>query len=304
MNSLQIQGQAPAKINLHLRVLNRRTDGYHNIFSVMAELGLSDILKLNDCAASPASAGVEVKIGISGGKYAGVISELDAGNNLVSIGVRNYLSRIKAGGRFAFELEKNIPSGAGLGGGSSDGACAIELARLALKRDKDECYYGAASATGSDVPYFLYGGCAFVTGTGDMVEPFDYKCTYTVILVNNGVHIDTGSAYKALGRTAAGGMDDLMLMEEKARIKEAIKDIAAWKDAFINDFEKAIFPLYPEISRLKDEMYHLGADFSAMTGSGSTVFGVFSDSNRALEALSILEKSNRVILTKFARRSN
>lgn len=299
MNSRLIQGRAPAKINLHLRVLNRRPDGYHNIFSVFSELVLADILKLS-IYETPDRSGMDISIRASGGKYAGIINGIETGKNLIHTAVNRYLSNISGGGTYSFDVEKNIPSGAGLGGGSSDAACAIELMRQVLGRNKDGHYFSAAAHTGSDVPYFLTAGNSFVTGTGEKVENIDFKCGHSVILVNNGIHIDTGAAYKSLGRTSSAEVDESGIATEKALITGSLKDVSAWKKIFVNDFEKVIFPEHPEIAGIKDEMYALGADYSAMTGSGSTVFGVFSDAETAKKASAILQKENNVIFTKFA----
>ena len=289
---------APAKINLHLRVLNRRPDGYHNIFSLMAGLDLSDILVLDEFNIKD-NGEIRVALDISGGEYAPGIRELDSANNLVTIGVKNYLEGLGIGADCRFTLAKNIPAGAGLGGGSSDCASAIELIRRALGRDRDHYYYSAASASGSDVPFFLHGGFSFAGGRGEIIESCGFNSNYDLLLVNNGIHIDTGLAYRGLGRSGDDSSAQAIIRNDRKIITEGFHDILLWKDIMINDFEPVIFKQYPEIGRIKQMFYEFGADFSAMTGSGSTVFGVFSDAECALWAEQLLKSGNNVIHTKF-----
>ncbi|HPS57946.1 MAG TPA: 4-(cytidine 5'-diphospho)-2-C-methyl-D-erythritol kinase [Spirochaetota bacterium] len=297
MNLKVLEGISRAKINLHLAVLNRRIDGYHNISSLMAGLELADTLTLQKYSFS-AKNGIEISITDSGGEYGYITGSIETESNLISIGAKNYLKKIGTGGSLEFSIVKNIPSGAGLGGGSSNAACAIELVRHALDRERDEACYSAAAETGSDVPYFLYGGFAFASGRGEIIEPVLFNCDYHVILVNNGIHVDTAKAYKALKR-------DYMYSgpghkESAASIEGCMGNLGKWKEVMKNDFEDAIFPVYPEIGQIKERLYGLGADYAAMTGSGSTVFGVFSNYNRALDACDYLKKANKAILTKFA----
>ena len=296
MNSAVIEGLSRAKINLHLAVLNRRDDGFHNISSLMAALELSDVLTLRNYDFS-GSRGAEVSVIDGGGEYGHITAGMAAGDNLISAGVKNYLKRISAGGTFEFSVVKNIPSGAGLGGGSSNAACAIELVRQALGRDRDDACYLAAAETGSDVLFFLYGGFAFASGRGEVISPFVFNCGFHVVLVNNGIHVSTASAYKALNRDYAcnePGDNDV------SRIKEFIGKVGSWKEVMRNDFEEAVFAAYPEIGRIKERLYGLGADYAAMTGSGSTVFGVFKDYNSAVSACGVIGAEGRVVLTKFA----
>lgn len=296
MNPEVLEAKSRAKINLHLAVLNRRDDGYHNISSLMASLDLADTLVLQKHKFTNGGA-VEISIKDSGGEYGHITGAIETGSNLISIGAVNYLKKINTSGSLEFSIVKNIPCGAGLGGGSSNAACAIELVRLALGRERDEACYSAAAETGSDVPFFLYGGFAFASGRGEVIEPIRFHCDYHVILVNNGIHVNTSQAYKALKRESfynGPGHEEILGV-----IKENIGSLARWKDVMKNDFEDAIFPLYPEIRHIKEELYNLGADYAAMTGSGSTVFGVFSSYKRAADACNCLKKGNNAVLTKF-----
>ncbi len=297
MNYEVLTGISRAKVNLHLNVLNRRPDGYHNIFSLMAELELHDILKLREYRFTDTGE-VSVFIENAGGRYASVLDSINPQENLIAAGARNYLARLGKGGSFTFTIEKNIPSGAGLGGGSSNGACAIDLVRRALGRMKDEICFAGAADTGSDVAFFLYGGFAFARGRGEILEPAGLRNSSAILLINNGIHVNTGEAYKDLNRPVLAGRPEKI--RDQKKISKLFNDTGSWKKVMINDFERVIFRKHPDICRLKDELYDLGADFAAMTGSGSTVFGVFSNHETAARAELILKKENNVILTAFS----
>ena len=293
-------GRANAKLNLHLQVLNRRSDNYHNIFSVMAELEIHDLLKLEAFEVSGGSGAVKIDIVSSGGAFSSLVDGLPADENLISIAVKKYLANIGCGGYMRFALEKNIPSGAGLGGGSSDAASALNLVCGALKRKPDSELYAAAEAAGSDVPFFISGGIAFAEGRGEILQKIECRVRHTVILVNNGIHVNTGAAYSALKRGLANPSPDFDAERRKREIRAVIPEISEWKNSFINDFEDAVFGMHPELAGLKRSLYRLGADFSLMSGSGSTIYGIFKEENMAEKAASELEKEgNRVFITRI-----
>ncbi|HQO39835.1 MAG TPA: 4-(cytidine 5'-diphospho)-2-C-methyl-D-erythritol kinase [Spirochaetota bacterium] len=297
MNSKVLEGISRAKINLHLAVLGRRGDGYHNISTLMAELELADRLALRIIKIS-ADCETSVSVIDSGGTCSHITGGIEPGKNLISIGAMNYLKRVDTQAVVEFSIVKNIPSGAGLGGGSSNAACAIELIRRALGRERDKAVFSAAAETGSDVPFFLYGGFALASGRGEVVEPVDFSCKYHVILVNNRIHVNTAEAYRVLRRDYLYNGPDHT--DNSTLMKKYMGKLDNWKKVMKNDFEDAIFPLYPELGNVKEELYGLGADYAAMTGSGSTVFGVFESYNRAIDACDSLKNGNNVVLTKFA----
>jgi 4-diphosphocytidyl-2-C-methyl-D-erythritol kinase len=300
MNSQVFEGISRAKINLHLAVLGKRGDGYHNISTLMAELELADMLALRVIKISP-DCETSVSIIDSGGTCSHITAGIEPGKNLISVGAQNYLRRIDVRAVVEFSIVKNIPSGAGLGGGSSNAACAIELIRRALGRERDEDVFSAAAETGSDVPFFLYGGFALASGRGDVIEPVDFSADYHVVLVNNGIHVNTAEAYRRLNRDYLyNGPDYVDNSASIIKNTGKLHQLHLWKKVMKNDFEEAIFPLYPELRNVKEELYGLGADYAAMTGSGSTIFGVFESYNRAARACDFLKKGNNVVLTKFA----
>ncbi len=187
-----------AKINIHLEVLNRRKDNYHNLFSLMAELDLFDILKLEHYDLSVKSSDISVEILNGGGAFSSIIDDIPVEKNLITVAVKNYMYALGRGGHFTFDITKNIPSGAGMGGGSSNAASALKLvAGLFEGQNKNELL-SAASYAGSDVPFFLEGGFAFVEGRGECVYPIDFSDESFILLVNDGLHVNPGVAYRSL----------------------------------------------------------------------------------------------------------
>ena len=289
--------KAFAKLNLHLQVLNRRNDNFHNLLSIMAEIGLSDLLKLESFEVGPHEKSLDVEIINSGGGCADVLKEIPPDENLISIAVKKYLKALSLGGYLRFSIEKNIPSGAGIGGGSSDAAAALELVRTALKLRQEEPLFSAASGSGSDVPFFLKGGVAFAEGRGEILQQIDYSLDYPVVLVNNGIHVNTGMAYSSLKR----GYDNIYTAEDLQQRKNELYSLLGeplqWKKYFIKDFEKPVFQQHPGLERLKSQLYDFGADFALMSGSGSSVYGVFKDYHSSRQAAEELERGgNRVFL--------
>lgn len=264
----------------------------------MAELELCDYLKLESCDFSENPDAVSVEIINSGGGFSSIIDDIPAEKNLITIAVRNYMKALGMGGRFVFSITKNIPSGAGLGGGSSNAAAALKIVSEILCRDYDSELLQAASLTGSDVPFFLHGGFGFVEGKGELFTPLDFYDGSYILLVNNGIHVNTGFAYETLNKPVSE--TDLECEEKKRILFNGIKRIEDWKKYFKNDFEEVIFDLHPQIGLIKQNMYKNGAFFSSMTGSGSTVFGIFNNKESAVSARKIFENgSDRVFLTNF-----
>ena len=297
--------KAFAKLNLHLQVLNRRSDNFHNLLSIMAEIGLSDLLKLESFEVGPREKSLNVEIINSGGVCADILKEISSEENLISIAVKKYLKALSLGGYLRFSIEKNIPSGAGIGGGSSDAAAALELVREALNLRQDEPLFSAAADSGSDVPFFLKGGVAFAEGRGEILQQIHRSLELPVVLVNNGIHVNTGMAYSSLKR----GHDNLYtgaeLQRRKNELCSLLDEPSEWKKYFINDFEKPVFQQHPGLEILKNQMYDFGADFALMSGSGSSVYGVFKDSQTSRLAAEELERGgNRVFLINMECRKN
>ncbi len=165
--------------------------------------------------------------------------------------------------------------------------------------------FSAASESGSDVPFFLKGGIAFAEGRGEILQQIDRSLDFPVILINNGIHVNTGAAYSSLNR----GYENVYTVEDlhrrKTELYSLLEELSEWKKYFINDFEKPVFQQYPELGKLKNELYSLGADFALMSGSGSSVYGVFKDALVSRSAADELKKrGNRVFLINMGRAEN
>lgn len=255
-----------AKINLGLRITGKREDGYHDIQTIFYPAGLCDILEF------VVSSGQEEKdiLDVTG------IDIGDAEDNLV------YKAILRLRDEYEFpylkiHLHKLIPAGAGLGGGSSDAAAILKAVdkcfNLALGKDKLKAI---ALELGSDCPFFIDSVPVLASGRGEIMEPVrPFLTGYHIVIVNPGVGINTGEAY----RNCKPAMPSSSLSELAER------PVAEWKKLILNDFEDFAFKKYPLIENLKDEMYIAGASFSLMSGSGSSVYGLFAKKPEISEKL-------------------
>jgi len=261
--------RAHAKINLNLRIVGRRGDGYHDLESIVQSITLHDrvILESTD---------------------SGITLEVDAPG--VPADGRNLAWRAAAalpGARRGvhIRLEKRIPVGAGLGGGSSDAAATlIGASRLwGLSLPLVELS-SIASGLGSDVPFFLTGGTALVTGRGEGIRPLPDSLGYQILVVHDGSALSTAEVYSLAGAalTSATGISRM------ARFGPTLTgDPSCGVEEWVrvgNDLEPCARHLCPAIGEIKDRLLHAGAVAAAMTGSGSAVFGVFVDSTQARRA--------------------
>ncbi len=297
----KIVEKAGAKINLHLDVLGKRRDGYHNIFSIMAGLELHDVVILEHYDLAMGENPPEVVIENGGGVFSHVLDDIDVNDNLVAHAVKNYLKKAGLSGRLHFVVEKNIPHGAGLAGGSSDAAAALRAIDAVVNTETDNILNQSAIETGSDVPFCLNGGLAFVEMKGERVIPLDIPLDGYILLVNNGLIVNTGYAYGLLGKEICDPDAEIIELRREKAASALKSGKAFWKDYFKNDFEKPLFLEYPQLRALKEDFYNYGACFAAMSGSGSTVFGVFDDENKCMDAFrQFTDKNNRCFFSKFA----
>jgi len=242
-----------AKINLGLNVVSKRADGYHNLETVFYPVKLADALELVEAG--------ETSLSISGLTIDG-----NAENNLVLKAYRllehDYqLPPVK------FHLHKVIPFGAGLGGGSSDAAFALKmLNRFFQLQLSDTSLENYAARLGADCPFFIQNKPVFAHGIGDRFEPVALDLhEYQIVVVKPGISVSTPEAYRNIVPAPASfNLRDI----SKLPIEE-------WKNVVKNDFEKSVFPQYPGIEKLKNQLYDLGAVYASMSGSGSAVYGIF-----------------------------
>jgi len=282
--------RAPAKINWTLYVLNKREDGYHNILSLMHCVNLYDTLIFEHASGIELIASMDIPIEQNLVYKAAVILKEYTGT--------------KAGAKIV--LKKEIPSGAGLGGGSSDAACALtglnRLWRLGLPADELKTI---GSRIGSDVPFFVnyYSDTccplAVVESRGEALTPLKIDKSSTLLLVKPSISISTAWAYEkiSLNRTPhffqkVRGQDSKKLTKTRDKINNikliynALKtgDMSFVNARIHNDFEGAVIEEYPVIGSLKEELLNVGASMAIMSGSGSTVFGLFDNRDKAVSA--------------------
>lgn len=240
-----------AKINIGLRITEKRPDGFHNIQSCFYPIGWSDVLELHDSTEfSFRSSGIPIPG--SGNLCSKAYELIRADYPLPPI---------------ALHLLKSIPIGAGLGGGSSDAAFTIKSLnshfKIGLSEEEQRNY---ARKLGSDCAFFISNTPTYCTGKGDEFHDTTIRLTgKKIVLIYPNLHISTAEAYS--GVKPARPKVDLHLALEQP--------LSTWKDTIFNDFESSLFPRYPVLNELKNLLYDEGAIYASMTGSGSTVYGIF-----------------------------
>ncbi len=248
------------KINLGLHILEKRADGYHNLETIFYPIPLTDILEI-----------IENKDPENSPRFPLTTSGLPIQGSLSSnLCVKAYKLLKKDFPRMPWvrvHIHKIIPIGAGLGGGSSNGAFALhmynQLFELGLSTQQLTTY---AAELGSDCPFFIINTPCYATGRGEQLTEITLDLsTYKFAVVNPGIYINTGDAFR----------DITPRHREKTTLDIIQTPVKEWKQALINDFEKPIFQKHPEIAAIKNQLYEAGALYASMSGSGSTVFGIF-----------------------------
>ncbi len=253
-----IEIKAPAKINIGLFITSKRTDGFHNLETLFYPIeDLFDTLTFE-----PAS---DFEFSCSDPSL-----PLDE-NNLVVKAVR-VLEKIKGSPlRIKIHLEKRIPSQAGLGGGSSDAAATLISLNEMIKFDfKYEQLIELALQLGSDVPFFIKAKPAIGKSRGEALEFVNLEINEPILIVNPNINISTREAFRNIKPKESG-------IHLKSSIKEGKLDFTFLRQHIINDFEPYIFSNYEEMKEIKETMYLNGAEFALMSGSGSTVYGIFPE---------------------------
>jgi 4-diphosphocytidyl-2-C-methyl-D-erythritol kinase len=250
-----------AKINLDLRVLHKRSDGFHELRTIFQTISLADTI------------GIEYRRGRT---RLELNSNLNIPGNLVLQAADNFMKAVRATGILRFDLLKRIPLGGGLGGGSSNAAAVLlALPVLLKKRVPFEKLLELASELGSDVPFFLTGGTAVGIGRGAEIYPLPDNLmrvpdapTRPGLLVSSGIHSSTAAAYQALNREASPEVSADRINEFQA---------VGWDQdpRWTNDFETVVFRQHPQLESIKGKLLKLGAWRAMMTGSGSALFGLF-----------------------------
>ncbi|MGA7414546.1 MAG: 4-(cytidine 5'-diphospho)-2-C-methyl-D-erythritol kinase [Bryobacteraceae bacterium] len=277
-----------AKLNLDLRVGDKRADGYHELRTVFQTISLKDDLAIEFERARK----TEILLD----------SSVDIPDNLVVLATKAVLDHLRLSARVRLVLDKRIPMGAGLGGGSSNAAAVLmALPALAGKPISAAELGRLAAQLGSDVPYFLCGGTAVGLGRGTELYPLPDLPSLPVLVVASGVHVSTSEAYRALNRGARSEPESATLpnvtnaltsLDESHMLREfqaVVWGLSASGLALIplkNDFEQVVFQKHPELRQLVRKLRRLGAKPAQMTGSGSAVFGIFDTAGKAMAARS------------------
>ena len=245
-----------AKINLGLNIVSKRPDGYHNLETVFYPIGLKDALEIVPSESDELYRFFQTGIEIQG----------NADDNLV-IKALKLISEEKEIPPIDIHLLKKIPFGAGLGGGSSDAAFMLKLLNetFSLGYSVSELEHKAAKI-GADCAFFVRNKPAFATGIGNELTAIELDLSeYFFVLVKPDVFVPTKDAYAMVTP-----------MQPEISLKEIVKKpVSEWKEWMKNDFEPSVFKKYPEICRIKEELYELGAVYASMSGSGSSVYGFF-----------------------------
>lgn len=251
-----------AKINLGLEILRKRADGYHDINTVFLPITLADELTIEvasdlsvECAEIP----------------------IPQEHNLVFKAARLLQKQCAISRGAKIQLHKKIPTGAGLGGGSSDAAATLRgLCTLWDISPGEDTLHAIAAQLGSDVPFFLLGTPAIGSGRGEILHPLSIQLPYTLLIVYPNIHISTAEAYS-----------DVHLSDEATDYHllfsgDITSDILRTK--IVNSFEESAFKRHPELLEIKNNLYDTGAVFSLMSGSGSSMVGFFETDEKAKQA--------------------
>ena len=244
-----------AKINLGLQITEKRPDGFHNLETVFFPVGWSDVLEF---AVSDEFRFTSSGIPISG----------DPESNLVVKAYRLFKQEFDLP-NLKIHLHKNIPFGAGLGGGSSDAAFMLKMLNKTFELNvSEDRMIEFANRLGSDCPFFIVNKAVYATGKGEIMNIINLTInSMFVVLVKSPVEVSTAKAFQFIvPKKSMNFLPELFNLP-----------VHDWKDNIVNQFESSVFQHYPEIERVKTTLYELGAVYASMSGSGSCVFGLFDE---------------------------
>ena len=276
--------RAFAKVNLDLRIVGRRGDGYHEIRTILQAIDLNDEIHVSPSKSFSFTA------------TEGPRNE----ENLVVRAVRAFEAETSITVSLRLDLDKRIPSGGGLGGGSADAAATLMgLSRWYGVQLPGERLHQLLAGLGSDVPFFALGGRALGIGRGERLFPLPDDADYRLLLVDPGLSIPTTEAYSWL--TLSGESNNIFCF--CARFVPPQGSVEPFRDFLLNDFEMPLFRRYPELDEIKRKLSASGAYHAALTGSGGTIFGRFRNQADADKAAADLGREFDVKLARPLRRS-
>lgn len=246
------------KINLGLSIIEKRNDGYHELETVFYPVQLQDMVEV--CIAENTTIPIQFS-------HTGIAIPGDEANNLCIKAFQLLKKEFPNIPSTQIHLHKHIPMGAGLGGGSSDATAVLKIMNQLFNLElNQERLIELAAQLGSDCPYFIYDQACLAKGRGEILKPISIDLSnYIFVLIHPAIHVSTAWAFGQLNP------------HQKSRSIESIiqQDISTWKNDLINDFEAPIFEAHPILSELKAYLYQEGAIYASMSGSGSSLFGIF-----------------------------
>ncbi len=282
--SWEIACSTPAKVNLHLEILSRRTDGYHEILSIFQAISLFDEIRVR-------REGGEGTIRISGD------DGLLPADNTISRAVDAFRGETGRRQGLTIDIKKNIPIGAGLGGGSSDAAgVLLSLQRLFGNPLPPERLLALGAGIGSDVPFFFMGPAAVVEGRGEKVSQIAARDDYALVALFQKQAVSTLEAYRWL--------DECRSSRRRRHSRETLLDnyrrrVQEW--AMSNDFDSVVFPRFPQMQLARDALAAAGALQPRLTGSGGTIIGVLPDEPAAVSCAGRLAGRQAAVLRPLAK---
>jgi 4-diphosphocytidyl-2-C-methyl-D-erythritol kinase len=276
--------KAYAKINLGLRIIRKREDGYHDIETVFHRINLFDEISFE----------VASTISLSCNEPQIPLDERNLCIRAAQI-LQNACGTVQGA---HISLNKRIPIGAGLGGGSSDAASTLRgLLRLWNRNVDERILKKLAIQLGSDVPYFLNDGSAYASGRGEILGYVQLDIPYWIVLVYPNLHISTAWAYTNAQVRRSGIPAGVPPGGTLKAMIENISDLHQLSTLLHNDFEPVVFKEYPIVKEVKEKLIKRGAGFAQMSGSGSAVYGFFADESAALRAVDEFGKNYQASLT-------
>jgi 4-diphosphocytidyl-2-C-methyl-D-erythritol kinase len=250
-----------AKLNLGLNIIRKRPDGYHDLETFFCPVSLCDALEI---IPQHSTENLSEKVILT---CSGIALEGQSSDN-ICVKAWNLLAKdFPLLPPVLIHLHKLIPAGAGLGGGSSDGAFTFRmlnnLFNLQIPNEKLMSY---ALQLGSDCPFFMLNKPCFAIGRGENLEPIEIDLSrYEILLIHPGIHISTAIAFAGVSPR----------VPEKSLYGVVQQPVSTWKTDLVNDFEHSLFPVYPALRNIKETLYNSGAVYASMTGSGSAIYGFF-----------------------------
>src|SRR4030066_475716 len=260
----KITVDSPAKINLGLNVIRKRDDGYHDLQTIFIPLLLSDKITFTKSKRLTFSTD------------SNLLNELK--DNLILNAISMLENQSKTKSMLDIFVKKVIPIGGGLGGGSSNAATTLKTVNKIFNLGLDYINLSKlALELGSDVPYFLNPVTFYAESRGEKLYPLNLEIPYPILVVNPRFNIDTAWAFKKIKPFKP-------IKNLRDIFQGGLPDLNNLKEFVTNDFEEIVFQEFPEIKKIKAELYHLGALFALMSGTGSTVYGIFSNLQKAFWA--------------------